>query len=225
MSEPVAVLFDVDGTLIDTGGAGARSWRYAFDRLYGVPADIGEHSQAGETDPVVARRTFVSVVGREPALEELARLYAAYLYRLADEVRTSEGYRVLDGVEKLLTRLFDSGAVLGIVSGALEGSARVKLARANLNRFFPIGGYGTDSDDRVEVTRTAIRRVEMLHGHDILWGRVMVVGDTPNDVAAANDAGAVSVAVASGKYSVEELAASGADHVLPSLTAPFPDPD
>jgi phosphoglycolate phosphatase len=220
---PPVVLFDVDGTLIDSGGAGARSWTHAFDKLYGISADIGSHTAAGETDPVVARKTFEAAVGREPSEAELARLFAVYLLRLSEEVRTSEGYRVLEGVEDLLPMLSDAGTMLGLVSGAMEGAARVKLSRADLNRFFVFGGYGSDSDDRAMLTRAAIEKAAMLHGHDVTPDRVFVVGDTPLDVEAARAVGAVSVAVASGKFSVEELRSSGARHVLPSLAARFPE--
>jgi phosphoglycolate phosphatase len=223
VSMPPVVLFDVDGTLIDSGGAGARSWTHAFDTLYAIPADIGSRTAAGETDPVVARKTFEAAVGREPTEAELARLFAVYLLRLSEEVRTSEGYRVLDGVEDLLLMLSDTGTMLGLVSGAMEGAARVKLSRADLNRFFVFGGYGSDSDDRAMLTRVAIDKAAMLHGHDITPDRVFVVGDTPMDVEAAHAVGAVSVAVASGKFSVEELRSAGAGHVLPSLTARFPE--
>jgi phosphoglycolate phosphatase len=223
VSMPTVVLFDVDGTLIDSGGAGARSWTHAFDKLYGISADIGSHTAAGETDPVVARKTFQAAVGREPTEAELARLFAVYLLRLSEEVRTSEGYRVLMGVEDLLLMLSDAGIMLGLVSGAMEGAARVKLSRADLNRFFVFGGYGSDSDDRAMLTRGAIDKAAMLHGHDVTPDRVFVVGDTPLDVEAARAVGAVSVAVASGKFSVGELRLAGARHVLPSLTARFPE--
>jgi phosphoglycolate phosphatase-like HAD superfamily hydrolase len=220
---PTVVLFDVDGTLIDSGGAGARSWKHAFDKLYGISADIGSHTEAGETDPVVARKTFEAAVGRGPTEAELARLFAVYLLRLSEEVRTSEGYRVLEGVEDLLLMLSDAGTMLGLVSGAMEGAARVKLSRADLNRFFVFGGYGSDSDDRAMLTRGAIDKAAMLHGHDVTPDRVFVVGDTPLDVEAARAVGAVSVAVASGRFSMEELRSSGASHVLPSLAARFPE--
>ena len=220
---PTVVLFDVDGTLIDSGGAGARSWTHAFDKLYGISADIGSHTEAGETDPVVARKTFEAAVGRGPTEAELARLFAVYLLRLSEEVRTSEGYRVLEGVKDLLLMLSDAGTMLGLVSGAMEGAARVKLSRADLNRFFVFGGYGSDSDDRVMLTRGAIDKAAMLHGHDVTPDRVFVVGDTPLDVEAARAVGAVSVAVASGRFSMEELRSSGASHVLPSLAARFPE--
>ncbi len=222
MTTPTLALFDIDGTLIASGGAGARAWRYAFDTLYGVPADITSFSESGDTDPVVARRTFAATLGRQATEDELGRLFAAYLQRLAEEVQESDGYLVLEGVEDLLAKLADAGTLLGIVSGAMEGAARVKLSRANLNRFFVFGGYGSDSDDRAKLTQAAIDKAAMMHDHVLDPSRIFVVGDTPRDVAAAKAVGAVSVAVASGLYSVDQLRGSGADHVLESLASPFP---
>jgi phosphoglycolate phosphatase-like HAD superfamily hydrolase len=183
---PTLVLFDVDGTLITSGGAGARAWAYAFDHLYCVRADIGSHSEAGETDPTVARNTFKAALRREPTKEELARLFAVYLRRLDEEVAGSAGYRVLDGVEALLAGLSDAGTMLGIVSGAMEGAARVKLARGRLNRYFIFGGYGSDSSDRAALTTVAIRKGSVVHGRALEPRSVLVVGDTPRDVQAAH---------------------------------------
>jgi phosphoglycolate phosphatase len=219
---PSLVLFDIDGTLITSGGAGARSWRFAFEQLHGVPADIGSHSEAGETDPFVARKTFVGAIGRVPTEAELARIFTLYLRRLSEEVAASEGYRVLPGATELLTGLSDAGSMLGIVSGAMEGAARVKLGRGDLNRYFLFGGYGTDSPDRTELTTAAVTRASMLHAHPLDPADVSVVGDTPLDVAAAKAAGARAIAVASGKYGADELRGAGADHVLTSLADPFP---
>jgi phosphoglycolate phosphatase len=126
MVKPIAVLFDIDETLVHTGGAGARSWAWAFDQLYGVPADIGEHTSAGETDPQVGRSTFRAVLGREPSYDEMARLYGKYLWHLSEDIWTSQAYRVLDGAENLLQRLTNAGIILGVISGAMEGAARTK---------------------------------------------------------------------------------------------------
>src|SRR5918912_349158 len=117
MARPLAVLFDVDGTLISTGGAGARSWRHAFNELHGIPADIGEFTDAGMTDPTVARLTFKSAVGHEPTPREVA--------------------------------------------------AHIKLSRAGFNRYFPFGGYGSDSGDRTELTKCALARGERLLGEPL----------------------------------------------------------
>jgi len=133
-AKPVVVLFDVDETLVHTGGSGTRSWKAAFDKLYGIPADIGEHSSAGETDPQVARATFKAVLGRDPSDDELSRLYAQYLLHLASDIGVSQGYRVLPGAEKTLLRLGEAGVMLGLVSGAMEGAARTKLGLTRPHR-------------------------------------------------------------------------------------------
>lgn len=221
LSKPVVVLFDVDETLVHTGGSGARSWKAAFEKLYDIPADIGEHSSAGETDPQVAAATFRAVIGHEPSDVELDQLYVQYLLFLADDILVSEGYRMLPGADQCLAALGKAGVLLGLVSGAMEGAARTKLIPANLNRFFIFGAYGSDSPDRSELTGIAIEKATRLHAH-LTPAQVVVVGDTPRDVDAAREAGAVSVGVASGRYSVDELAEAGADHVLGSLTEPFP---
>jgi phosphoglycolate phosphatase-like HAD superfamily hydrolase len=218
---PLAVLFDIDETLVHTGGSGGRSWKMAFEDLYGIPADIGQHTSAGETDPQVATATFRGVLDRDPSPDELGRLYAEYLQALSEEIWASKDYRVLPGAEDTLARLAQAGVLLGIVSGAMEGAARTKLVPANLNRFFVFGGYGSDSSDRAELTEQAIGRAARLHGQ-LTAAQVFVVGDTPRDIAAAQGAGAVSVGVATGHYSTKELAAAHGDHVLGSLEEPFP---
>ncbi len=128
---------------------------------------------------------------------------------------------MLPGADQCLAALGEAGVLLGLVSGAMEGAARTKLIPANLNRFFVFGGYGSDSPDRAGLTSIAIEKAARLHAH-LTPAQVFVVGDTPRDVEAAHDAGAVSVGVASGRYSVDELAEAGADHVVGSLTEPFP---
>ena len=221
VAKPVAVLFDVDETLVHTGGSGARSRSAAFERLHGVAADIGQHSSAGETDPQVARETFRGVLGRDPTAEELDHIYAQYLLHLADDIWTSEQYKVLPGAEQILARLVEAGVILGLVSGAMEGGARTKLMPANLNRFFLFGAYGSDSADRGELTSIAIAKAARLHD-TLTPDQVFVVGDTPRDIDAAKHAGAVSIAVATGRYSTDELLAAGATHVLASLEHAFP---
>jgi phosphoglycolate phosphatase len=218
----VAVLFDIDGTLITTGGAGAVAWREAFSEVYGVPADIGQFSDAGMTDPEVARRTFASVIGHEPSARELARVMAVRLEFLPDAVAESSGYRVLAGVESLLPRLAEDGYLLGLTTGGVEAAARFKLARARINRYFAFGGYGSDSIDRTELTKRAIERAAALYGGSLQPSQCFVVGDTPLDVAAAKGAGAVSIAVASGHFSTNELHEAGADYVLASLEQELP---
>jgi phosphoglycolate phosphatase len=222
MSHAKLILFDIDGTLIDTGGAGACSWAWAFERVFDKRVDIAEHSTAGMTDPAIGRVTFKKVMEREPTGEELTRLMSSYQAVLPDFVASSEDYRVLEGVSELLARLTNAGIPLGLTTGGLEAVAHAKLGRARLNHFFLVGGYGSDSEDRVELTRAAVRRAEHLLGHALDLREVFVVGDTPLDIAAAEGAGAVSVGVASGRYNVAELQAADPDHVVASLAEPFP---
>ncbi|MGH7610206.1 MAG: HAD family hydrolase [Candidatus Dormibacteria bacterium] len=222
LARPKAVLFDIDETLVHTGGAGARSWAWAFERLYGVEADIGKHTSAGETDPEVGTETFEAVMGRKPERDEMVRVYSHYLTHLTEDIWQAPQYRVFDGVEPTLVRLADAGIILGVVSGAMEGAARTKLMPGKLNRFFIFGAYGSDSPDRAELTRMGVAKAARLHGGRLAREEVMVVGDTPRDMEAASQAGATGVGVATGHYSQDQLREAGASWVMASLTEPFP---
>jgi phosphoglycolate phosphatase-like HAD superfamily hydrolase len=219
---PVAVLFDIDGTLISTGGAGAKSWKWAFQQVVGIPADIGQYTDAGWTDPEVAKGTFKQVMGRDPTRQEMAALIAAYLAIIPDNVQASEGYKVLDGVYELLPQLVERGVLLGLTTGGTEGAAHVKLGRAQLNKYFAFGGYGSDSADRVELTKKAIERGGLMVGEPLDPADVLVVGDTPRDVKAALGAGAVPVGVASHKHTAEQLSEAGAEYVIETLQDGLP---
>jgi len=218
---PAAVLFDIDGTLITTGGAGAAAWDRAFRELYDVPADIGHLTEAGMPDQEVLQVAFRRLIGREPSATEVARLLAGYLEHLPRTVAESTRYVVQPGVRELLTRLSRAGELLGLTTGNVEAAAHIKLARAELNRFFAFGGYGSDSPQRAELTRIAIARATTILGRQPR--QVLVVGDTPRDIEAAHDAHATAVGVATGDYTVQQLQDAGADHVLHTFAGdPFP---
>jgi phosphoglycolate phosphatase len=218
----IAILFDIDGTLLVTGGAGAASWRLAFDELYGIPADIGKFTDAGMTDPDVGRRTFQAVLHREPERKEFTRLLERRLHYLHRTVAESEDYRVLPGVQELLPRLIEHGYLLGLVTGNVEAAAHVKLHRAQLNRFFSFGGYGSDSSDRGELTRIALKRATMVYGEPLSPAQAIVVGDTPHDVEGAHAAGIACVGVGSHHFNVQQLRDAGADYAIASLQEPLP---
>ncbi|MGH3854595.1 MAG: HAD family hydrolase [Pseudonocardiaceae bacterium] len=221
-SKYLAILFDIDGTLIISGGAGAASWRMAFDELYGIPADIGEFTDTGMTDPDVGRQTFVAVLHREPSRAEFAALLERRLHYLHQTVADSTDYRVLDGVENLLPALLEEGYLLGIVTGNLEAAAHIKLHRSKLNRFFSFGGYGSDATDRGELTKIALHRAALVYGEAVSPTQCLLIGDTPHDAEGAHAAGITCVGVASHNFSAEQLKAGGADYVITSLTEGLP---
>ncbi len=210
-----AVLFDIDGTLLVTGGAGAVAWQRAFEELHGVEADISEHTEAGMTDAEIAEIVFREVIGRDGTPAERAQAIAGYLNHLADAVAESEGYRTMPGIEDLLPGLIDKGILLGLVTGNIEAAAHIKLVRAHLNRFFSFGGYGSDSRDRTELTKRALERGQQVCGGPLDPATTISVGDTPRDVEAGHGAGIKVVGVATGSYTVDQLKESGADWAIP----------
>lgn len=218
----LAILFDIDGTLLITGGAGAASWRLAFDELYGIPADIGAFTDTGMTDPEVGRKIFEAVLHRTPERHEFTRLLERRLHYLHQTVAESTQYRVLDGVEHLLPQLMDSGYLLGLVTGNVEAAAHIKLHRAELNRFFSFGGYGSDSTDRGELTRIALQRGALVYGEPLDATRAIVVGDTPHDVEGAHAAGVACVGVGSHHFTADQLREAGADYAITPLCEGLP---
>jgi phosphoglycolate phosphatase len=221
-SEIRAVLFDIDGTLLITGGAGASAWDGAFRELHGVQANIEEHTLSGMTDPEIAAIVFREVIGREGSAEERSRALGCYLKHLPDSVAESGGYRVMPGIVDLLDELIERGMLLGLVTGNIEAAAHIKLARGGLNRFFSFGGYGSDSRDRTELTKAALRRAELVSGGGLADAGCIAVGDTPRDVDAGHGAGIRVVGVATGKYTLDELREAGADWALETVERDFP---
>ncbi|MGC1815283.1 MAG: HAD family hydrolase [Solirubrobacterales bacterium] len=217
-----AVLFDIDGTLISSGGASDRAWKRAFEELQGVEVDVPAVTGKGVPDPEVGRVVFEKAIGREPTEEEAEALMRRRLDDLPEEVESSPGFDVKDGVVELLERLIEEGIMLGLTTGNVEEAAHVKLSRPNLNRYFAFGGYGSDSPDRTELTRMALERGEFVSGHTLDRDRTFACGDTPRDVDAGHGAGIRVVGVATGEYTAEELVEAGADAAIQSLVEGLP---
>lgn len=217
-----AILFDIDGTLIESGGSSDRAWHRAFEELHGVDVQISKVTGKGVPDPAVGRQAFEAVIGRKPSDEEMAKLMARRLQHLPEEVESSDGYRVMPGTEELLEQLIDRGVLLGLVTGNVEAAAHIKLARANLNRFFSFGGYGSDSPDRGELTKKALERGGVVFGTELDRSRCFSIGDTPRDIDAGHFAGIEVTGVATGKYTVEQLREAGADAAIGSFEDRLP---
>ena len=212
-----AILFDIDGTLISTGGASDRAWHRAFAELHGVDVNVPDYTGKGVPDPAVGLACFRGAMGREPTAEEMSALMMLRQRYLAEEVETSPGYRVMPGARELLERLVAEGRLVGLITGNTEPAAHIKLARADLNRFFAFGGYGSDAEERVDVCRKALDRAALAAGEGFHRLGSIATGDTPRDVEAGHGAGIRVCGVATGEYGVEELRAAGADWTVPNL--------
>ena len=217
-----AVLFDIDGTLITTGGASDRAWRRAFKEIQDVDVDIPAVTGKGVPDPEVGRVVFQHAIGREPTQEEADALMRRRLDHLPEQVENSPGFKVQDCVVELLDKLIDDGVLLGLTTGNVEEAAHIKLQRANLNHFFSFGGYGSDSPDRTEVTEAALGRGALVSGGTLAGGACIAVGDTPRDVEAGHGAGIQVAGVATGSYGLEALRGAGADWALETVEQGFP---
>ncbi len=218
-----ALLFDIDGTLISTGGASDRAWHRAFLELHGVEVNVPDYTGKGIPDPAVGLQCFRGAIGREPEGDEMAKLMALRQRYLAEEVETSPGYRVMPGAVETLDRLTGEGRLVGLITGNTEPAAHIKLARGGLNEYFAFGGYGSDANERVDVCRKALDRAEIAAGGRLDRAGSIATGDTPRDVEAGHGAGIRVLGVATGEYSVAQLGEAGADWVTASLAdGPLP---
>ncbi len=223
MSGPYRILlFDIDGTLVSTGGAGAAAWKRAFQELHGVPADIGKFTEAGMTDPDVGIQTFEAVLQRSPTRHELAQLLQRRLEYMPEAVAESTRYRVLPGVRERLRQLSHDGHLLGLITGNIDGAAHIKLQRGDLNRWFTFGAYAAAGMDRAAIVREAVARGEAIVGRELPNSEIYVIGDTPRDIDAAHAVGCTAIGVATGNHDADALRKAGADHVLSTLEEELP---
>lgn len=212
------VLFDIDGTLIDAGRAGRRALNKALHDLCGVSDGFRGVDFAGRTDLQIMRDGLrrLGLSTTDGLLPLLTRLYLA---RLREEVSVAPG-KIGVGVMELLRNMRDKGHIaLGLLTGNLEQGARIKLEPFGLNPFFPFGSFGSDHEDRNQLLPIAVRRLYKLEGISVSFRECVVIGDTPLDVECAHLHGSPCIAVATGPYTVEELTRTGADLVLPDLSA------
>jgi phosphoglycolate phosphatase len=212
-------LFDVDQTLINTGGAGLRALDRACRKLFGLENAMDGISPHGKTDPAIVREILRKKLSSDnPDNPEINTILDAYLFFLKDEVHTSPTYRVLPGVLPLLEELVRRAEViLGLATGNVEAGGRIKLDRGGLNPYFSFGGFGSDSEDRTELVRRASEKAAHKNGGSIPPSNIFVIGDTPLDIDAGNRCGFRTVGVATGTYSVDQLLASGATIAVPDL--------
>ncbi len=221
MKKQRIILFDIDGTLLLTGGAGTAGLEKAFLELFGIENASDGLQPHGMTDRLIIREIALKHLGRPISEEELATISRSYLNHFAVEIQRAPRFRVLAGVVELVRELsVREDTALGIQTGNFEHSARLKLETGKLAQFFSFGGYGSDSHDRGEIVQTAIARARQLYDlcAEEVEDRIVVIGDAPQDILAGAAAGARTIAVATGASSEAQLAALGPDHVLADLS-------
>jgi len=212
-------LFDIDGTLIDAGGAGRRAMTAAFAEAFGIDQPFQAFDLLGRTDLNIAWEVCERHLGRRPEPQALERFFQAYLARLERELQVGDGYRVLPGTRELVQRLAGSpDALIGLGTGNLAAGARLKLARTGYSERFSFGGFGDDGPDRAAVLRKGVERARAREPRAAPDPRdVWIVGDAVRDVEAAHAIGATAVAVASGWQDADVLRAAGADWTFASM--------
>jgi phosphoglycolate phosphatase-like HAD superfamily hydrolase len=214
--EKKLLLFDIDGTLLTSGGAGERALRRGFRDRFGIDDDLAKIEIAGRTDSGIARQ--VLAAHRLPETpENLAAFYDGYLHFLREELPTSPG-RLLPGILPLLDALKSRpDVVLGLLTGNLARGAEIKLSHYGVWDYFEFGAYADDHHDRNQLGHFARQRAREKHGIEFSPERIFVLGDTPHDITCARAIGAKAVAIATGKFSLEELKPLGPDFLFSDL--------
>jgi len=210
------LLFDIDGTLLTSGGAGERSLRRAFRSRFGIDDDLKSIEIAGRTDSGIARRMLAAHALPETA-ENLTALFDEYLRCLAEELPNSPGH-LLPGILPLLHVLqARSDTVLALLTGNLARGAQIKLTHYGVWNYFEFGAYADDHHDRNELGRFAQQRAKEKHGTEFPADRIFVLGDTPHDISCARAIGAKAVAIATGNFTLEQLRACQPDFLFADL--------
>lgn len=219
---PTVLLFDVDGTLVTTGGVGRRALEVAFERSFQRRDACRSFRLDGMTDRAIVRTGLIAI-GLEPTEEHIDRVLAGYLEALAEEVAAAPAatYRVHAGVLGVLEAAAAREATaIGLGTGNIREGARIKLERVGIYHHFAFGGFGCDAEDRPALIRRGAERGAARLGMPLEECRVVIIGDTPKDVAAAQALGADSVGVGTASFTPAQLRAAGATHAFADLAAP-----
>lgn len=204
------LLFDIDGTLVNTSGAGVEALIRRVRERFGVDDGLHDIEVAGKTDRNIIRDILLkhNVAASDENIEAFANTYVA---DLAQELPRRQG-RILPGIQTLLERLRpEPHIVLALLTGNLERGAKLKLEHYNLWHFFEFGAFADDHHDRNELGAFARQRARKKHGHDFDSADIDVIGDTGHDVACGKAFGARTIAVATGGWKPERLRESAPD--------------
>tara|TARA_R110002096_G_scaffold143328_4_gene299251 strand:- start:22567 stop:23256 length:690 start_codon:yes stop_codon:yes gene_type:complete len=210
-------LFDIDGTLLLTGGSGSIAINQLFEERFGVSGVMNSISAGGKTDGMIFQECARNNIERALTEVEVASMIAAYLPMLHIELQRAPKFRLMPYVRECMAFVAEVQKTVGIATGNVEGAAMAKLERAQLRNYFHFGGYGCDSQIRPELVAKAMERGRAFVGKDLPNEEFVVVGDTLHDISAARACGARVIAVATGSASMEELAAAAPDALFATL--------
>jgi phosphoglycolate phosphatase-like HAD superfamily hydrolase len=214
---PRFVLFDIDGTLTDSAGAGRRALNTAMFEVTGIEDGFRGVGFAGKTDLLIIREG-LEKLGLDADDRMISLVASRYVANLRLEVAKGGGH-VKAGARELIEGLRRTdGFLLGLLTGNLEAGAWMKLEPFGLNKFFSVGAYGDDGEDRNVLLPVALQRLREQLGISLNPSDCLVIGDTPKDVECARVHGAFSLAVATGPYPLEVLQGTGADLVVADLS-------
>lgn len=217
MNHPKLLLFDIDGTIITSGGAGERALRCSLRDQFGIDDDLKTIEIAGRTDSGIVRQ-LCRKFGLEESPENFTKFFDGYLHHLADLLPKTQG-RLLPGIVPLLEELKRrEDMVLGLLTGNLARGAELKLRHYDVWHYFEFGAYADDHHDRNELGRFACSRALEHHGAEFPPERIYVLGDTPHDITCARAFGAKAVAIATGNFTREQLAEHRPDYLFDDLS-------
>jgi phosphoglycolate phosphatase len=214
------ILWDIDGTLLYSGGVAGEAMRASMERVYGSASNQARLSYAGKTDRQIILETFAEREHDE-LISSIDHFTAAYIEELTGRRNDFLARcRVLDGVVVALERLADSDVIQSVLTGNLQPIARIKLELMGLARFLDldVGAYGSDHHRRTELVPIAAARTAERYGRLFAGADVVVIGDTPHDIDCGRAADARTIAVATGPFSADALRAHGADVVFENLS-------
>ena len=210
------LLFDIDGTLLTSGGAGERALRLGFHDRFGINDDLATVEIAGRTDSGIVRQMLAA--HRLPATpENIAAFFDGYLHHLAREIPRTPG-RLLPGILPLLDALQPrEDIVLALLTGNLARGAEIKLRHYGVWHYFEFGAFADDHHDRDQLGHFAKARALAHHGLDFPSERIFVLGDTPHDITCARAIDAQAIAIATGKFTRAELTTHAPDFLFDNL--------
>jgi phosphoglycolate phosphatase-like HAD superfamily hydrolase len=211
------LLFDIDGTLIDSAGAGKRSLNISFNEMFGKADAFEGMSLDGKTDPEILREGMTRY-GIPYSDETTAQFFDTYLDHLKSQMPEATGH-VKQGIREALEALrLEEQHIIGLLTGNIECGAQIKLANFGLQSYFEIGAFGSDEEDRNKLVPVAVDKLYRSRALAVDYSNCVVIGDTPRDIDCAKAYGALAIAVATGNYTVDALEKAGADMVFHDLS-------